>query len=170
MVSFWDWADKWPNHQSQERSPGTVKFRKVPLTALSLFNTMNCDSCAGRGGGQSEVFQFLRHAVPLRCGAGMPGLSLCTPCMQTISTIFFTQFFSDIYQITIFISLRIGWWLWCWWWSVMVTRGVTGTRTLDIGSCESHLSHISFVSLQADSQTHGTRTRVHEVQWMRECF
>ena len=47
---------------------------------------------------------------------------------------------------------------------MLVTRGVTGTRTLDIGSCESHLSHVSFVSLQADSQTHGTRTRVHEVQ------
>ena len=28
---------------------------------------------------------------------------------------------------------------------------------------ESHLSHVSFVSLQADSQTHGTRTRAHSL-------
>ena len=73
--------------------------------------------------------------------------------MQTISTIASTKFLVILLHIS---EDRLV--------VVVVTHGVTGTRTLDIGSCESHLSHVSFVSLQADSQTHGTRTRVHEVQ------
>ena len=123
----------------------------------------------GLGGGESEVFQFLRHGAAVWWGARLP-----------VSVSLHTLHANNIYHPPsfwwyFFTSLRIGWRLWCWWWSVMVTRGVTETRTLDIGTASliclmSHLSRYNQIHRHTGRGHRFMRCNAMFSQWMRECF
>ena len=123
---------------------GHCKISRSPVDSSiehhELWQLTHSDEAArDEAGGNRKCFNFC--VTGRRCGAGLHKQYLPSHLPS-----FWWYFFT---------SLRIGWWLW--WWSVLVTHGVTGTRTQDTGHRQLRVSSVSCLICLVTSRFTDTR-------------
>ena len=127
---------------------GHCKISRSPVDSSiehhELWQLTHSDEAArDEAGGNRKCFNFC--VTRRRCDAGMP-VSVPAPCMQTISTIASTKFLVILLHIS---EDRLV--------VVVVTHGVTGTRTQDTGHRQLRVSSVSCLICLVTSRFTDTR-------------